>query len=226
MTMTSRLRKIALTTHITSTLGWLGAIVGFLALAITGLRSNEAQLVRSSYLAMELLGWYVLVPLCVASLVTGLVMSLGTQWGLFRHFWVVIKFVITVVSAVILFMYTQTLEQLGDLARNAAISADALKNASPVLHSSLAILALLVNTVLSVYKPRSLTAYGRAKQKAHGELRVSASPSSEVYIGPALGGGASAARVPKWIYIIAIHAVGLVLLFFVLHLTGASFPGH
>jgi hypothetical protein len=87
MTMTSGLRKIALTTHITSTLGWLGAIVGFLALAITGLRSNNPQLIRSSYLAMELIGWYVLVPLCIASLATGLIMSLGTTWGLFRHYW-------------------------------------------------------------------------------------------------------------------------------------------
>jgi uncharacterized membrane protein len=125
MTMTSGLRKTALTTHITSTVGWLGAIVGFLALAIAGLRSNDPQLVRSSYLAMELIGWYVLVPLCVASLVTGLVMSLGTQWGLFRHYWVSIKFAITVVSAVILFMYMETLEQLGDLARNSAVSAEA-----------------------------------------------------------------------------------------------------
>jgi hypothetical protein len=52
--------------HITSTLSWLGAIGGFLALSIAGLRSNDVQLVRSTYLAMELIGWYVLVPLCVA----------------------------------------------------------------------------------------------------------------------------------------------------------------
>jgi hypothetical protein len=77
--MTSRTRKVALTAHITSTLGWLGAIAGFLALAIAALRSNDVQLVRSTYLAMELIGWYVLVPLCVASLLTGLI-DVGWQW--------------------------------------------------------------------------------------------------------------------------------------------------
>lgn len=80
----SRIRKVALPAHITSTLSRLGAIAGLPALAIAGLRSNDVPLVRSSYLAMEFIGWYVLVPLCVASLATGLVMSPGTTWGLFR----------------------------------------------------------------------------------------------------------------------------------------------
>jgi hypothetical protein len=78
MIMPSRIRKIALTVHITSTLSWLGAIAGFLALAIAGLRSNDVQLVRSTYLA-DGIDWYVLVPLCVASLLTGLI-DVGWQW--------------------------------------------------------------------------------------------------------------------------------------------------
>src|SRR5687768_16044272 len=112
MTMSPSLRRLALTAHITSTLGWLGAIVGFLALAIASRTSSDVELVRGAYLAMELTGWYVLVPLCIASLVRGLIMSLGTPWGLFRHYWVLVKFVITVLAAIILFMYTQTLEEV------------------------------------------------------------------------------------------------------------------
>jgi hypothetical protein len=222
MTMTSPVRKVALTAHITSTLGWLGAIVGFLALAIAGLRSNDVQLVRGMYLAMELIGWYVLVPLCIASLVTGLVMSLGTTWGLFRHYWVVIKFVITVVSAVILFMYTQTLEQLGDLARDPSLSVEALRNGSPVLHASAAILALLVNTVLSVYKPRGMTAYGRGKI----ERRVLPVETPIVLSSTTALTRERAKRAPRWVYVVGIHAMGLVLLFIVWHLTGGGFPGH
>ena len=117
MTMSPSLRKLALTAHVTSTVGWLGAIIGFLAVAIAALTSQDIQLVRGAYLVMGLTGWYVLVPLCVASLTTGLIMSLGTSWGLFRHYWVLVKFVITVLAAVILFMYTQTLEELGAMAR-------------------------------------------------------------------------------------------------------------
>lgn len=165
MTMSPSLRKFALTTHVTSTLGWLGAIIGFLALAIAALTSRDVQLVRGLYLAMQLTGWYVLVPLCIASLTTGLIMSLGTSWGLFRHYWVLVKFVITVLAAIILFMFTQTLDQLGALARDTTLSIDELRDPSPVLHSGLAVLALLVNTTLSIYKPKGMTKYGRRKQR-------------------------------------------------------------
>jgi hypothetical protein len=182
MTMSPSLRKFAFTTHVTSTLGWLGAIVGFLALAIAALTSEDVQLVRGVYLAMQLTGWYVLVPLCVASLATGLIMSLGTSWGLFRHYWVLVKFVITILAAIILFMYTQTLDQLGALARDTTLSIDNLRNPSPVLHSGLAVLALLVNATLSVYKPKGMTKYGRRKQREQrtvGEPVVSVIPDPQ-----------------------------------------------
>jgi hypothetical protein len=53
MAMTSGLRKFALTTHVTSSVGWLGAVGAFLALAIAGVGSENAQIVRSAYLAMH-----------------------------------------------------------------------------------------------------------------------------------------------------------------------------
>jgi uncharacterized membrane protein len=171
--MTPRLRRFALTAHIISSVGWFGAIAGFLVLAITALTSRDAQTVRGAYLAMELIGWYVIVPFCLASLVTGLVMSLGTPWGLFRHYWVLAKFMITVVSALILFGFTQTLGSLGNLAANTTLSIDELRNLSqsPVLHSGGGLFALLVTTILAIYKPRGMTRYGR--RKAREERAVS-----------------------------------------------------
>ena len=53
MTMTPGLRKFALTTHVTSSVGWLGAVGAFLALAIAGVGSEDAQIVRAAYLAMH-----------------------------------------------------------------------------------------------------------------------------------------------------------------------------
>src|SRR5260370_28167840 len=91
MTIGPRLRKFALTTHVTCSVGLLGAIAGFLALAVAGLTSREGQMLRGAYLAMELTAWCVIVPLALASLLTGLVQSLGTTWGLFRHYWVLAK---------------------------------------------------------------------------------------------------------------------------------------
>src|SRR5215212_10054849 len=104
MIMAPRLRKFALTAHVTSSVGWLGAVAGFLALAIAGLTSQDAQTVRAAYLAMELIGWFVLVPLSLVSLLTGLVQALGTAWGLFRHYWILVKLLINVFAAIILLL--------------------------------------------------------------------------------------------------------------------------
>lgn len=71
----ARLRKLALTAHVVSSVGWLGAVTAFLALAITGRTSGDPELVRGCHLAMEVLGWFVIVPLCGASLITGLLQS-------------------------------------------------------------------------------------------------------------------------------------------------------
>jgi hypothetical protein len=174
MTMGPRLRKVALTAHVASSVGWLGAVAGFLALAVGGLTSQDAQTVRAAYVAMELTGWFVLVPLAFASLLTGLVQSLGTKWGLFRHYWVLFKLLINLVATVVLLLYTQTLGSLADLAAETTSSSgdlSGLRSPSPVLHSGVALLLLLVATTLAVYKPRGLTPYGRRKQR--GQRTVS-----------------------------------------------------
>ena len=104
MTMSPGLRRIALTAHVTSSVGWLGAVLVFLGLAVVGLTHQDAPTVRGAYLVMEPAAWYVLVPLAVASLLTGLVQSLGTAWGLFRHYWVLFKLVITIFATLVLLM--------------------------------------------------------------------------------------------------------------------------
>jgi hypothetical protein len=166
--MTPGLRKFALTAHITASVGWLGAIAGFLAVAIAGLTSENAQMVRAAYIVMEPIGWYVLVPLSFASLLTGLVSSLGTKWGLFRHYWVVFKLLINLFATVVLLIYMQTLSSLAGVAANLTLSsADLfeLRNPSPVIHAGAALLLLLVAVILSVYKPPGITQYGWRKQQ-------------------------------------------------------------
>ncbi|MEV6524511.1 hypothetical protein AB0M43_21365 [Longispora sp. NPDC051575] len=100
----------------TASVGWLGAVAGFLALAIAGLGSQDAQTVRAAHLSMELIGWFVLVPLALASLLTGLIQSMGTEWGLFWHYWVLVKLLITVLATVVLLLYAQTLGYLAGIA--------------------------------------------------------------------------------------------------------------
>jgi hypothetical protein len=167
MTMTPRLRKFALTAHVTASVGWLGAVAGFLALAVAGLASQDAQFVRGAYLAMELTAWFVLVPLALASLLTGLVQSLGTKWGLFRHYWVLAKLLINLFATVVLLLYTQTLSSLAGVAAETTFSSDdlgVLRSPSPVLHAGAALLLLLAATTLAVFKPPGMTRYGQRKQ--------------------------------------------------------------
>ena len=168
MTMSPGVRKLALTAHVTSSVGWLGAVAGFLAIAVVGLTSQDDQTVRGAYLVMEATGWFVLVPLSLSSLLTGLVQSLGTKWGLFRHYWVLAKLLINVFATIVLLMYMQTLGSLADVAAEATVPSNdlgVLKSPFPLLHAGAALLLLLVATVLAVYKPRGMTPYGQRKQR-------------------------------------------------------------
>lgn len=173
MTMRPGSRKLALTAHVGCSVGWLGAVAASLALGVAGLVSDDAQTVRGAYLNLELVGQYVLVPLSFASLVTGLVSSLGTVWGLFRHYWVVAKLAINLFATTVLLLYLSSLDYLADLATRLPVDAELspLRSASPVLHAGAALVLLVVATVLAVYKPRGVTPHGwRKQQESKGEL--------------------------------------------------------
>jgi hypothetical protein len=111
--------------------------------------------------------------LSLASLLTGLIQSLGTTWGLFRHYWVLFKLLINLVASIVLLLYMQTLSYLAGIAAETTLSSGdlaELRNPSPVLHAGGALLLLLVATTLAVYKPRGMTRYGQRKQ--HERRRV------------------------------------------------------
>jgi hypothetical protein len=165
VTLSLRLRKVALTAHVACSVGWLGAVVAFLGLGVVGLTSANDETVRGVYLVMEPAAWLVLVPLALASLLTGLVQSLGTTWGLFRHYWVLFKLLINVVSTIVLLLYMETFRYLADVAADPNAELGTVRSASPVLHAALALLLLLVATTLAVYKPRGVTPYGQRRER-------------------------------------------------------------
>jgi hypothetical protein len=161
------LRKLALTAHVTSSVGWIGAVASFLALAVVGITSGEDQAVRGAYVAMKMTTWAVIVPLCVASLLTGLIESLATPWGLFRHYWVLAKLVLTTLATVVLLAHTQPIALLAHAASRASLRDSDLHGVRVQLlvDAAAALLVLFVATVLAIYKPRGMTRYGwRAQQ--------------------------------------------------------------
>jgi uncharacterized membrane protein len=163
MNMTPGVRKAALTAHVVSSVGWLGAVVAFLGFAVIGLISNDDQTVRGIYLAMEPAAWFVLVPLAFGSLITGLIQGVGTTWGVFRHYWVVFKLLINVVATTLLLMYMETFRSMADVAADPSAELSTVRNASPLLHAVVAAALLITATVLAVYKPRGVTRYGRRR---------------------------------------------------------------
>lgn len=173
-----QLRKLALTAHVTASVGWLGAVAAFLALAVAGLTGGSPETVRGAYLAMDLVGWFVIVPFGVASLVTGVVQSSGTVWGLVRHYWVIAKLLITVLATVLLLVHMQPVGHLADAAARAVLAGGELEGmrVQLVADAAAALLVLLTAVALSVFKPRGVTRQGRRWQREQGSLsRQSAS---------------------------------------------------
>lgn len=226
MQMTPRVRKFALLAHITFSVGWFGAVIPYLALAIAGLFSRDPQMVRAACLSMELIGWFVLVPLSFAALASGLVQSLGTPWGLLRHWWILVKFLLTIVATLVLLRH---MEAVSSVSRMAAVTTtfDAVFRAQQIqllVHPTGGLLVLLAAMILSVFKPWGLTPYGRRR-------------ASQTELSSHLGAGVIAVRdslvqtrTPRWpklVKIHAIHALALLLLFVViLHLSGGGIRPH
>jgi hypothetical protein len=167
MVMTPSLRKFMLVVHLTLSVGWIGAVIAYLALGVSAVTSQNAQTVRAAWIAMELIGWYVIVPLALAALLTGVIQSLGTPWGLFRHYWVLITLVLTIISTVILLLHMPEVSSLAAVAREAD-AADLGRLGGDLLHPGVGLLVLLMIAALNVYKPRGLTPYGwRKEQEEH-----------------------------------------------------------
>jgi hypothetical protein len=172
MAMPPGLRKFALAMHLSFSVGWIGGVVAYLVLGVSAVTSQDGQTLRAAWIAMELTGWYAIVPLALASLLTGLVMALGTKWGLFRHYWVLFSLVLTIFATVVLLLHMPDVSVLADAAREvegAALDGPdrhlyAQLKGGDLLHPALGLVVLLVVQVLNVYKPQGMTRYGQRKQ--------------------------------------------------------------
>jgi hypothetical protein len=113
---------------------------------------------------MRITGWYAIVPLALGSLVTGLIMALGTAWGILRHYWVLITLGLTAFSTAVLLLHMPTVIFIARIAQGADRAT--LSNlGGDLVHPGLGLLVLLLITGLNVYKPRGLTPYGWRKKR-------------------------------------------------------------
>lgn len=212
--MTPALRKLTITAHVTFSVGWLGAVAAFLVLSITGLTSHDAEVVRGAYLSMDLISRFVIIPVCFAALATGLLQALGTPWGLFRYYWILMKFGLAIFATIALLIHqfavmAEAAKRVSGAAAETLFGPDFGPLKTELVRApSLAILLLLVVTTLGVYKPWGLTRYGRRRQQERRKLQQP--PENETPLG-----------IKIFFAVIGL----LVLVFIVLHLTGHGFEG-
>ena len=213
--MTPALRKLTITAHVTFSVGWLGAVAAFLVLSIAGLTSQDAGVVRGAYLSMDLISRFVIIPMCFAAVGTGLLQALGTPWGLFRYYWIVLKFGLAIFATFALLVHqfvamAEAAKRVSGATAETLFSADFDPLKTELVRApSLAILLLLVVTTLGVYKPWGLTRYGQRKQQER--RKVAQQPDFQTPLG-----------VKIFFAVIGVLVLGFV----VLHLTGHGFGGH
>ena len=161
-----KIRKLVLAVHLTFSVGWIGTVIAYLAFGIAAVTNpGDVRLVRSAWTGMDLIGWWVIVPLASGSLVTGLVLALGTKWGLFRYYWVAISFALTVFGTLVLIFHMPTVSSTAASAQR--LEGKALETlGGDLFHPAVGLVVLLVVQVLNIFKPPGLTRYGWRRQQA------------------------------------------------------------
>lgn len=202
MTLSRSFRKILFVAHITFSIGWFGAVAAFVVLNVWALKSQDIQVIRSAYIAMNLLGWYVILPFCFGSLIIGLTQALFTPWGLFKHYWIAAKFFLAVGCTILLLLHMQSISQGAMLASAISFSTTELQDIGIMLRtkSILALLVLLAITTISVYKPWGKIQSGRRNDNEHTVTEKNATKK-------------------RWVLYIIIGLIILLVLFMAKHLS-------
>jgi hypothetical protein len=226
--MTPRLRKVMLTAHITFSVGWLGAVAGFLALNIAGLTSQDAEVVRSAYFAMNLIGRFVVVPLSLTALATGLIQALGTGWGLLRHYWVLVKLLLTLFATIVLLVKLPSMGYADCRAAEMRSSNADLRTAGThlLVHTVGGLLVLLAITTISVFKPWGRTPYGWGQEHQERQKIPAATPLSTPSTLPGHENEKAVDRRATGLKILFVAVGVIVVAFVVLHLISGSLWNH
>ncbi|MDQ8707740.1 DUF2269 domain-containing protein [Streptomyces sp. LHD-70] len=152
-------RRATLAVHVVAAAGWLGLTLGLLALAITAITTDSPAMTEATVRSMKLFADWLVIPLALLTLLSGLVLSLGTPWGLARHRWVYTKFWLTLAT---------TAASVFALRPGVTSAAETVASGSPLVDPSdlvagpiVSLSAYLFMTVISVLKPWGLTKRGR-----------------------------------------------------------------
>lgn len=154
-------RKFFLTLHVGLAVSWLGASMSMVVLSLTGLLTEDLGLRHNAYAIMHIFDLAIVIPLVVVSIVTGLVVSLGSHWGLIKNRWVLTKFATAL--AIPAFAGVKENFWVRELAEKTAANPAVDRNGVDLKLAVCMIVfccALWSATVLSIYKPWGKTRWG------------------------------------------------------------------
>jgi uncharacterized membrane protein len=173
--MPPQIRKVVLTLHVIFAVGWLGTGFTMLALGIMGFTGSNIQTMRESYVSMERLGDFVVIPVALCAVLTGLLLGLGSRWGLLRHYWVAVKLIVGLGALTLAaFALRARLHEAASLVKKPGASTDiGFVSITLIVAPSVALVLYTSNVVLSIFKPWGKTSYG--KRKTAGGVRRNSS---------------------------------------------------
>jgi hypothetical protein len=90
-----RVYRLLLATHIIVSVGWLGIVFAKLVLGLRAMTSNAPGVSDALYLSMGVVN-IAFPPAAIGTLVTGVLLSMDTKWGLLQHYWVATKLALSV----------------------------------------------------------------------------------------------------------------------------------
>ena len=147
---------------------------------------------------------------CFTSLFTGVVQAVGTKWGLFKHYWIVVKLFLTVASTILLLLHMQPINYLAGVATDSSFSTS--KHSGQLINlitkAGAAILVLIAITTISIYKP-------------WGKIQLTKSNNNQT-----INKQDKIKTKKPWTFYILIGLISLVVILIIKHLLGGVMQGH
>lgn len=162
--LSRRNRRILLIVHVIVSVGWLGAGAANVVLGITALRASGVP-PYWCYRMIEVIDTWLVIPVAFSALVTGLVLGVGTPWGLIRHWWVLTKLVLTVATIVFSTFGVGVWVEISIRQTAQHLQLHSTVGAQLVVGGFANIVGFVVMTWLSVAKPRGVTPWSRTSQR-------------------------------------------------------------
>jgi hypothetical protein len=165
--LTPATRKAVLVLHAVTGISWMGVDIALFVLLMTARTTDDPTLVVSGFNAIRIIVPVAVPPLSLGILVTGLILGLGTPWGLVRYWWVLVKLSLSLVMTVLVFLSLLPAINSIPVLSVTPMSADAVRASLGFLPTQLmfppivSFLMLGVATILSIFKPWRRTPWSR-----------------------------------------------------------------